>query len=163
MHMGMPAGDILSLSVLSFVSFCVSFFSLSVSPFSFSFFLSSLLLFPHFFNSLFSKLPFMQVFNLAPHSFKRVQTSQKAFRGNCVGIVKEVEREENDFGCKTENLGEARLIRGLLPFASTHQAGTTGSGLCWRGQMDFWILYSAHLIISYSLSAPIWVSTTLSP
>lgn len=163
MQTGMPAGDILSLSVLSFVSFFVSFFSLSVSPFSFSFFLSSLLLFPHFFKSLFSKLPFMQVFNLAPHSFKRVQTSQKAFRGNCVGIVKEVEREENDFGCRTENLGEARLIRGLLPFASTHQAGTTGSGLCWRGQMDFWILYSAHLLISYSLSAHIWVSTTLSP
>lgn len=67
-----------------------------------------------------------------------------AFRGNCLGIVKEVEREENNFGCRTENLGEARLIRGLLPFASVHQAGTTGSGFCWRGQIDFWILFVLH-------------------
>lgn len=96
----------------------------------------------------------MQVASLEPHVFKRVQTGQKAEVGRssfCLrhsegieGIVKEVEREENDLGCRTENFGEARLIRGLLPFASTHQAGTTGSGLCWRGQIDFWILFVLH-------------------
>lgn len=83
-------------------------------------------------------------------------------QGNCSGVVMEVEGEENNFGCRAENFGEARLIRGWFPLACTllgwNSSGVGVGALLERTGRFLAVVCSAHLLISLTPWVPMSVS-----